>query len=149
MKLRMFLCAIYPNFIRDLGRIYFLAGRYPEALNILTAFESLAPNHPKRLFYLGRTQMKVGQFKDAAVAFEKLISIYPEYPEVYYFLGETWGKLDKLHDAHYYLGIHYKKISDFKTAAVHLKKALEKMDNPEKKVKIEVMLIEIRKKKHK
>ncbi|MEE8430218.1 MAG: hypothetical protein V3S16_03135 [Candidatus Desulfatibia sp.] len=92
--------------------------------------------------------MKMGQFKDAAVAFEKLISIYPEYPEVYYFLGETWGKLAKLHDAHYYLGIHYKKISDFKNAAVHLEKALEKMDDPEKRVKIKVMLVEIRKAKN-
>ncbi len=135
-------------FIRDLGRVYFLDGRYPEALNILQSYKSVAPNHPTRLFYLGRTQMKMGLLKDAADAFEKLISLYPDHAQAYYFLGETYGKLERLNYAHYYLGIYYKMILDYKNAAFHLEKALKTMDDPEKRVKIEVLLVEISKAKH-
>ncbi len=139
--------AFEPYFIRDLGRIYFLDGRYPEALNILQGSKSMAPNHPKRLFYLGRTQMKMGLFKDAADAFEKLISLYPYYAQAYYFLGETYGKLERLNYAHFYLGVYYKMILDYKNAVFHLERALKTMDDTGKRVKIEVMLVEIRKAK--
>jgi predicted Zn-dependent protease len=136
-------------FIRDLGRIYFLSGRYPEALNILESAESFAPNHPKRLFYLGRTQIKLERFMDATVTFEKLISIYPKYSQAYYYLGEAWGRLGKQNYAHYYLGIYYRHISNRKNALFHLEKALATIDDSAKRAKIEEMLTEIRKKKHK
>ena len=136
-------------FIRDLGRVYFLAGRYEKALKVLQSFKIMAPNHPLRLFYLGRTQIKMGLYQDAIDAFEKLISLYPDYTEAYYFIGYTYGKLDKLNYAHYYLGVYYKMISNHKTASFHLKKALKTMGDPEKRVKIEVMLVEIHKKRHK
>ena len=89
----------------------------------------------------------MGLFKDATNAFEKLIGLYPDYAQVYYFLGETYGKLERLNEAHFYLGVYYKKILDYKNAAFHLEKALKKMDDPEKRVKIELMLIEIHKEK--
>jgi predicted Zn-dependent protease len=133
--------------IRDLGRVYFLDGRYQEALNLLRSAESLAPNNPQRLFYLGRTQIETGRLEEATVTFEQLISIYPRYSRAYYFLGETNGKLGRLNYAHYYLGIYYKLGSNFKNAAFHLKKALETMDDPEKRAEIEKMLIGIRKNK--
>lgn len=135
--------------IRDLGRIYFLDGRYQEALNILHSAQSIAPNSPQRLFYLGRTQIEMGRLKEAAVTFEQLISINSEYSKAYYFLGGTYGKLGRLDYAHYYLGIYYKMDSNFKNAAFHLKKALETMNDPEKRAKIKKMLMGIRKAKAK
>ncbi len=141
--------AFDPYIIRDLGRIYFLDGRYQDALNILRSAENIAPNSPQRLFYLGRTQIETGLLKEAAVTFEQLISINAEYSKAYYFLGETYGKLGRLDYAHYYLGIYYKMDSNFKNAAFHLKKALETMNDPEKRAKIEKMLIGIRKDKAK
>lgn len=129
--------------ISDLGRIYFLDGRYQEALNLLHSAESFAPNSPQRLFYLGRTQIETGRLKEAAVTFEKLISINAEYSEAYYFLGETYSKLGRPDYAHYYLGIYYKIDSNFKNVAFHLQKALETMNDPEKRDKIEKMLKEI------
>jgi len=134
-------------FIKDLGRVYFLSGRYPEAENILRSAESLAPNHPKRLFYLGRTQMEMERFEEAAATFEQLISIHPDYVRAYYFLGESYGKLGNLNNAHYYLGIYYKKTFNLKNAAFHLNKSLEKMNDPDKRVKTKEMLAEIRKEK--
>ncbi len=45
-------------------------------------------------------------------------------------------------DAHYYLGLYYKKEGDFKNAEFHLKKALNTKD-PDKKLKIKEILKEI------
>jgi len=131
--------------IRDLGRVYFLEGRYQEALNILHSADSLAPNHPDKLFWLGRTQLKIGRLQEAKAAFDKLIAVKPDYPQAYYFLGETCNNLGRQNDAHYYLGIYYKTILNYKNAAFHLNKALETMDDPIKRDKIEEMLAEINK----
>ena len=49
--------------------------------------------------------------------------------------------------AHYYLGIYYKNKESFKNAAFHLKRAFDNTSDPDKKVKIEEMLEEIRGKK--
>jgi len=143
MKKALEINAFEPYFIMDLGRIYFLAGRYPEALNILVSFESLAPNHPRRLYYLGRTQMEMGRYQDAIDAFEKTIRLYPEYTPVYHYLGMSYGKLGKLSYAHYYLGIYYKRIFNLKNADFHLQKALAMMNDPKKKAEIEKMLGEV------
>jgi predicted Zn-dependent protease len=135
--------------MRDLGRIYYRDGRYQETLDILHSAESIAPNNPQRLFYLGRAQIETGRLKEAVVTFEKLISTNAGYTEAYYSLGETYSKLDRLDYAHYYLGIYYKMDSNFKTAAFHLRKALETMNDPGKRAEIEKMLNGIRKNKAK
>jgi len=128
----------------DLARVYFLDGRYSEALNIPHSAESLAPNSPERLFWLGRTQLKMEQLREAKATFAKLVDLKPDYPQAYYFFGEASGKLGRMNDAHYYLGIHYKTISNFKNATFHLNKALETMTDPVKRDKIEELLAEIR-----
>jgi len=143
MKKALEINAFEPYFIMDLGRIYFLAGRYPEALNILISLESLAPNHPRRLYYLGLTQMKMGRYQDAIDAFEKTIRLYPKYTSAYQYLGVSYGKLDKLSYAHYYLGIYNKRIANLKNAEFHLQKALTMMNDPGKRDEIEKMLGEV------
>ena len=143
MKKALEINALEPYFIIELGRIYFIAGRYPEALDILVSLEILAPNHPRRLFYLGRTQMEMKRYPDAIDAFEKAISLYPKYTSVYQHLGVSYGKLNKLSYAHYYLGIYNKRKSKLKTAELHLQKALATMDDPGKRDEIKKMLDEI------
>ncbi|UCD32099.1 MAG: M48 family metalloprotease [Desulfobacterales bacterium] len=130
-------------FVIGLGRIYFLAGQYPEALNVLVSLESLAPNHPRRLYYLGRTQMNMGRYHDAIDALEKTIRLYPEYTSAYQYLGVSYGKLDKLSYAHYYLGIYNKRIANLKSADFHLQRALAMMKDPGKRDEIEKMLGEV------
>jgi predicted Zn-dependent protease len=149
MRMALEINAFEPYFVIDLGRIYFLAGRYPEALNILASLESLAPNHPRRLYYLGRTQMKMGRYQDAIDAFEKTIRFYPEYTPAYQYLGKSYGKLDKFSYAHYYLGIYYQRILNLKNADFHLQKALAMMDDPAKRDEIEKMLGEVHRKRAK
>jgi predicted Zn-dependent protease len=143
MKKALEINALEPYFIIELGRIYFTAGRYPEALDILVSLEIMARDHPRRLFYLGRTQMEMKKYQDAIDAFEKAIGLYPKYTSVYQYLGVSYGKLDKLSYAHYYLGIYNKRISKLKTAELHLQKALATMNDLEKRDEIKKMLDEI------
>jgi len=141
--------AFDPYILKDLGRLYFLDGNYQQALGILDGAASINSNDPDILFYLGRTQVELGHLMDAVATFEKLTSKQPNYPRAFYTLGETYWKLGKEGDAHYCLGIHYKNKMDFKNAAFHLKKALESINEPYKKTKIEELLKEIGKKKSK
>jgi predicted Zn-dependent protease len=147
MKKALEINALEPYFITELGRIYFLAGRYSEALNVLVSLEIMARNHPRRLYYLGRTQMKMRRYQDAIDTFEKTIRFSPKYTSAYQYLGESYGKLDKLSYAHYYLGIYNKRIAKLKTAEFHLQKALAMMNDPGKRDEIKKMLDEVRLKK--
>lgn len=139
--------AFDPYMLKDLGQIYFLDGQYREALNILENSASISSNDPEVFFYLGRAQMELGRLHEAAVTFEELIEKNDDYPQALYSLGETYGKLGRLDEAHYCLGVYYKKKHDVKNAAFHLKRALELMEDPDKREKIEKMLKEIHGKK--
>ncbi|MGW8324799.1 MAG: tetratricopeptide repeat protein, partial [Desulfobacterales bacterium] len=141
--------AFDPYILKDLGRLYFLDGNYQQAFTILDGAASINSNDPDILFYLGRTQVELGHLTDAVETFEKLASKQQDYPRLYYALGETYWKLGKEGDAHYCLGIHYKNNNDFKNAVFHLEKALENIDNPYKKAKVEELLKEMRGKKSK
>jgi predicted Zn-dependent protease len=137
--------AFDPYILKDLGLIYFLDGRYQEALLILEGATSITSDDPESFFYLGRTQMELGLIKDAAVTFENLIAKHFYYTQALYSLGETYTKLGRQGDAHYYLGIYYKRKANLKSAAFHLARALENLADPDKKAKIKEMLKEIRK----
>jgi beta-barrel assembly-enhancing protease len=139
--------ALDPYMLKDLGQVYFLDGRYQESLNTLESAASVSSNDPEVFFYIGRSQMELGRLHEAAVTFEELIKKNNDYPQALYALGETYGKLGRLGEAHYYLGIYYKKKDDVKNAVFHLKRALEHMENSDKKEKIEKMLKEIHGKK--
>ncbi|MDL1968098.1 MAG: M48 family metalloprotease [Deltaproteobacteria bacterium] len=127
---------------KDLGRIYFLNGRYEEALKTLEASLNMAPDDIECLFFLGRTQTGLGRYGNAENTFEKLIEKDPDYNQALYFLGDAYGRHGRMWDAHYYLGLYYKNEGDFKNAKFHLKKALNTND-PDKKLKIKEMLKKI------
>ena len=137
--------AFDPNILRDLGRIYFLDGLYPEALNSLKGAAGIAPDDPETLFFIGRTQIELGKLNEAVSTFEKLIAKNPDYTPALYFLGNVYGKLGKFEDAHYFLGIYYKNKENYKNALFHLNRALKKTVDPDKKSKIEELLKEISK----
>ncbi len=138
--------AFDPNILRDLGRIYFLDGKYPEALNTLKGAAGIAPDDPETLLFIGRTQIELGKLKEAVSTFEKLIAKNPDYTLALYFLGNVYGKLGKFEDAHYFLGIYYKNKQNYKNALFHLNRALKTIIDPGKRSKIEELLKEISKK---
>jgi beta-barrel assembly-enhancing protease len=124
--------ALDPYILTDLGRIYFLAGRYEEALGALEGAVSLTSDNPEGLFYQGRSQMELGQLKKAAESFKAAIRVDRHYLPAYYFLGETDGRLDNMPDAHYYLGIYYYRKGQNPTARYHLTRARRLLRDPAK-----------------
>jgi predicted Zn-dependent protease len=134
-----------PYMLIDIGRLYFMQGDYQQAFSILDGASSMTSNDPEALYYLGRTQVELGHLTDAAETFEKLIANQPDYTQAFYALGETYYKLGKTGYSHYYLGMYYKNKSDLKTAAFHLQKALETMNDPGKRADIEKLLQQIKK----
>ncbi len=137
--------AFDPYILEDLGRIYFLDGRYPEALNVLEGAKGLLEYSSDGVFFLGRTQMELGKPESAVSTFEELLEKKSDNQQVYYFLGEAYDQLGRFEEAHYYLGIYFRNRGDLKSAAFHLKKASANINDPDKKRNIEKMLEEIRK----
>lgn len=132
--------------LKDIGRLYFIQGDYQQAFSILDGASGILSNDPEALYYLGRSQAELGHLQDAVATFEEIIANHKNYPRAFYALGETYYKLGKNDYSHYYLGIYYKNMSDFNTAAHHLKKALEDMSDPKKRADIQELLKEIGKK---
>ncbi|MGD8770036.1 MAG: M48 family metalloprotease, partial [Desulfobacterales bacterium] len=123
--------ALDPYMLKDLGQIYFLDGQYREAFNVLEDAARVSSNDHEVFFYLGRAQMELGRYHEAAVTFEKLIEEKYNNPKLFYSLGETYYKMGRLDEYHYCLGIFYKEKNDFKNALFHLRRALEKMSDPD------------------
>ncbi|MDP7078044.1 MAG: hypothetical protein QGI64_07255, partial [Desulfobacterales bacterium] len=61
----------------------------------------------------------------------------------FFFLSAVYSRQGKPSEAHYYLGIYFKKTGNLKNATFHLNRAREKTDDPERKLKIKKMLKEI------
>lgn len=132
--------------LSDLGRVYFLGGRYAEAVEILKGALSISPGSSDARFLLGRTRMELGDLRGAVSDFESVAAVKPDYPQVSFFLGRTYGELQQLDRAHYYLGIHYKEKGDRKNALFHLKNALSLTGDAIKKERIQQMIQELQKK---
>lgn len=137
--------ALNPYLIKELGRIYFLDGAYEKARNSLEGAISVIPNDTEALFYLGRSYMELNQLEKARDTFHTLLQKDPSDKETYLFLGNIYGRQEKLGEAHYYLGIYYKMNNRWKTAAVHLTKALQHTTDPKKKEELEDMLKTVQK----
>lgn len=132
--------ALNPVILKELGRIYFLEGQFPKALQALEGSVGLAPEDSESLFYLSRTRMELGELDKAADGFNTIIERNPTETETYLFLGNTYGLQGNMGEAHYYLGKYYQLKGSRKTAVVHLEKALPLITDPKQKEEIETML---------
>jgi len=135
--------AFDPYILKDLGKTYFLDGRYREALNIFENSMGINSGDPEHRFFLGRTQIQLGMLKEAVASLQELVKKYPRFRQVYYYLGEAYGKQGNLPEAHYNLGIYYTKTWNLKNARFHLKRALKDIKDPDKRKEIEGILKKI------
>ncbi|MBU1713101.1 MAG: M48 family metalloprotease [Proteobacteria bacterium] len=138
--------AFDPDMLKELGKTYFQDGRYKEAGNTLEGAISLAPDDPEALFFLGRIKAETGKLTEAEQIFKNITERHPYYTPALYFLGETSGKAGNFADAHYYLGLYYTVKEDIKNARFHLEKALLETSNESRKITIEEMLKDLKKK---
>ena len=131
--------------LKELGRIYLLEGQYPKALQTLEGSVGLAPEDSESLFYLSRTHMELGNLDKAADGFNTILKKNPKETEAYLFLGNTYGMQGNMGEAHYLLGKYYRLKGSWKTAVVHLEKALPLITDPKQKDDIETMLKQVKK----
>ena len=137
--------ALNPVMLKELGRIYFLEGQYPKALQTLEGSVGLAPEDSEGLYYLSRTQMELGDLDKAAQGFNTIIKRNPKETEAYLFLGNIYGMQNNLGQAHYYLGKFNQLKRRWKTALVHLEKALSIISDPKQKEEVETLLKQVKK----
>ncbi len=72
----------------NLGNIYYLRGRYSEALTYYNRTLKIRPNEPKALLAVSRTYAAMDKFPEAQQTHEKLKSVNPELADRFAFLGE-------------------------------------------------------------
>lgn len=136
-------CNAYPNdpyMAKDLGRIYFLDGKYEKASDILKTSSRQPKNGPDPLFYLGRSQLALGRLTAATKTFTRLVEAYPDYLPAFYFLGKSYAEQNDRGKAHYNLGLYHMGKHDKETAAFHFKRALKDITDPETIKKINQIL---------
>ena len=135
--------AFDPYILRDIGRVYFLDGKYQQALKMLKTARNMIPDDAECGLFLGELQLELGAFDDASAVFLDIVKKNPTYTQAYYFLGQSLGKQGDLADAHYYLAVFHARKRDYQTAIVQLRRALKHAKDPEKKAKIEKALKEL------
>jgi beta-barrel assembly-enhancing protease len=135
--------ALDPFILTDLGRIYFMDGRYREAYDTLEGALSIPSDNPAGLYYFGRTQMALHKLKGAIDTFTRLIKEHPDHKQAYFSLGDAYGRNKDIPNAHYYLGLYSVKTGDYRTAHFHLTKARKLVTDPAKIEAIDEALEEI------
>ena len=136
--------AMDPVFLTELGRLYFLDGRYQDALGILNGVELLPGSHSEALFYIGRSYSALGESRKAVDNLETLLDRRSSYTDAYYYLGEAYSNLGDDANAHYFLGMFYYHKGDPRLCSHHLTKARQMLKDPEKLETIKKVLEDIR-----
>jgi predicted Zn-dependent protease len=143
MRIALTKRAFDPYILKDLGWIYYLDGQFPQALKTLKSASSMNPKDPECIFYLGRTQLEMGNLPEAIANFRKLTLQNAKFTPAYFYLGQSLGQNQELGEAHYYLGVYYLKMRDFKNAVVQFKQALKHVEDADKRKQIEGWLAKL------
>lgn len=149
MRIALTKRAFDPYILKDLGWIYYLDGKYPQALKTLEGACAMIPKDPECQFYLGRTLLEMGDLAGASEQFLQVTREFPRFVQAYYFLGQSLGKQQHLGDAHYYLGVFYLRKRDFKNAKIQLQLALKYSQDDDKREQIQIWLTAMSPKKDK
>jgi predicted Zn-dependent protease len=137
--------AFDPYILRDIGRVYYLDGQYPQSLKMLKTAHDMIPDDADCGLYLGQTYMEMGLFDDASPVLREVVEKHPGYTQAYYILAQSLGKQGNLGDAYYYLGVYHTRKGDYKTAAVQYQRALKYVEDSDRRNKIEERLKKLEK----
>ncbi len=124
------------DILTDMGRVYFKAGQYQKARQLLQSALSQNQAQIEGRYYLGRTDMELGDFDAALASFETVFDKQPDYRQNAYFLAQVYGKKGRQGDAYYQLGIWYDNKKDAKAAIVQYKKALTLIEDVDREKEI-------------
>jgi predicted Zn-dependent protease len=128
----------------DLGRVYFLDGRFNAASDTLAGALGIDSDNIDGRYYMGRTHLALKEIPEAVAIFKALLKTDPAHRDLIYFASQAYGQQGNMKEAYYYLGRHYYRQGRAKQAIAQLKKALGLTDNVERKEEIQAMLKELR-----
>jgi predicted Zn-dependent protease len=110
---------------RDLARLYSTIGEVALSRSAFETALALDPNEPLTYLYLGEHFEKYGDLRSAAGAYLNAHNLAPLWDKPPHRLGLVYGQLNRLGDAHYYLGRSYLLQDDEERAIVEYEKALK------------------------
>lgn len=93
-----------PGIDRDLGRLYTGSGQFNLAHQALERAQRAEPREPLNFLYLGELYEKEGNLREAVSAYLGALNLAPLWPLPPYRAGVAYGKMNRLGDAHYYIG---------------------------------------------
>lgn len=128
----------------DLGRVYFLDGRFKAASDTLEGAMGIDSDNADGRYYLGRTRLALKKIPEAVAIFEELLHTDPNHRDLKYFASQAYGQQGDMKEAYYYLGRHYYQRGHAKQAIVQLEKAVDLTDDTERKKEIQALLKELR-----
>ena len=113
------------NFVPDLGKAYYAAGRYEKAEEVLEPYHASHPEDLAASFCLARSYLGNNEPAKALSLLEGLEDRWPEPSAVYFQLGRAMAALGRAGEAHYYFYLHYKQTGNSESAAFHRQEALQ------------------------
>jgi predicted Zn-dependent protease len=118
-----------PHMLREMGKIYFFASHFEEALNLFRSAEVFLEKEPEGEpvwdILMGRSLLGLGRFREAESKLCAIVTQKPQHAEALYYLSESCSKQGKRGESHYYLGRHYAVRQDDSNARFHLNRALD------------------------
>lgn len=121
-----------PLILLDMGRIYLLNGEPEKAHTVLNGIESEPVIGLMATFHQAVAHLELRNLAKAKTSFKAVIDKAPSlYPKAYYHMANIISLEKNSGLSHYYLGVYYYRIKNYKTAIVHLKKSLDTLSNKE------------------
>jgi beta-barrel assembly-enhancing protease len=115
-----------PLVLMELGRIYTIDGQHEKALGLLTGIQSDPILGTMARYHLAQAQLELGDLLSARKNLNQVTATSPRtFPRAYFHLANIMSRENKTALSHYYLGVYYDMIKDWKNAVRHLTKALD------------------------
>lgn len=109
--------------LSTLGSAYQQAGKAREAQRVLQSALLLDPGATIVQFRLALVLQELGQREEALRKLQEIEPLSSIFPDIDYQLGVICGQVNRIGDAHYYLGQYYEGRQDWRLAFFHYKKA--------------------------
>lgn len=136
-----------PLILLELGRLNLAEGSLDKALQILDSIDSDPVVGLMATFYQASTLLEMRRLSEAKNGFNEVINKIPNtFPQAYLKLANIYSIEKQNGLSAYNLGIYYSKIKKDATAVVHLKRAMEQLENGPKKDKAKKLLDQLKEK---
>ena len=119
-----------PMILLELGRVYLHDGQLETAKNVLEGVEDNPIMGLWARYYIAIAQLESGETLPAGKNFKQVLAEKPDaFPMAYYHLANIMSQEKNEPMSHYYLGIYYSESLDSKNAVLHLKRAIDSLED--------------------